>query len=497
MKYVFVYLLLIMAITCNPQKERGIYILNQDNLETYVKQNPILVVLFYNDNPYSQTALDELVNVVKLLDKTPGFPFVGKVKIDKREDLEKFQLARVPTMRFYADSEITDFASSSESELFYFFHKVFRLIVEVDKHDLLDLALKDKPEYTLLLMYTANEKDEIYDLFKSSIESVKDVLFIYCKTKECINKYGNKSLTLFKNFNPNKETKILLDKDMTIEQIKDWIMNNSLAYVMNFSSLFVEAGIMRNKLGFIIFRSDSSPKKKEYKSVLTKLAKKFPEINFYADDIKGSESAEKIAKYFRIVDSSKLPIAALYDFRSGDVHTYEYKNEKLIFKEIKEFIDKFYSGQIERKILSQNLKDAEKEQKKYANEIEIDSVVKTVVRDTFVDEVLNNTKDVMVNFYTDWCEPCHEFMPFFEKEAIYLNQNPDLVFAKIDMSKNTVDGTKVNDFPTFKFYPGLDKHNPVEYYGNAIYAEMSEFIKKYANSTIVVPQEVYDKKDDL
>lgn len=45
------------------------------------------------------------------------------------------------------------------------------------------------------------------------------------------------------------------------------------------------------------------------------------------------------------------------------------------------------------------------------------------------DEVVGGSEMVLVDFWADWCGPCHRFAPVFEGAS---ERHPDLVFAKVD-----------------------------------------------------------------
>ena len=71
---------------------------------------------------------------------------------------------------------------------------------------------------------------------------------------------------------------------------------------------------------------------------------------------------------------------------------------------------------------------------------------------------------------------------FFEEVANKLNvQNPDLIFAKIDMLENEVASFIIRDLPTIKFFPGNKKRNaPFEYRGGKKMDDIIKFIKKHS-----------------
>ena len=44
-------------------------------------------------------------------------------------------------------------------------------------------------------------------------------------------------------------------------------------------------------------------------------------------------------------------------------------------------------------------------------------------------EVIENNETVIIDFWAEWCGPCQQFAPIFEKVA---ENNPDIKFAKVN-----------------------------------------------------------------
>ena len=53
-----------------------------------------------------------------------------------------------------------------------------------------------------------------------------------------------------------------------------------------------------------------------------------------------------------------------------------------------------------------------------------------VNRENFEQEVLKSEKKVLIDFYADWCGPCHMMSPVVEKFA---QEHPEYKVAKVDV----------------------------------------------------------------
>lgn len=49
------------------------------------------------------------------------------------------------------------------------------------------------------------------------------------------------------------------------------------------------------------------------------------------------------------------------------------------------------------------------------------------------EKTLNDNELVFVDFWATWCGPCRAFGPIFEQAS---NENPDIVFGKVDIDEN-------------------------------------------------------------
>ncbi|HLT11706.1 MAG TPA: thioredoxin family protein [Micromonosporaceae bacterium] len=63
------------------------------------------------------------------------------------------------------------------------------------------------------------------------------------------------------------------------------------------------------------------------------------------------------------------------------------------------------------------------------------------------DELTNREGITLVDFWAEWCGPCHRFAPVFERAS---EENPDILFAKVDTDAemDLVTRFRISSIPT-------------------------------------------------
>ncbi|GAA0155065.1 chaperone [Lithospermum erythrorhizon] len=89
----------------------------------------------------------------------------------------------------------------------------------------------------------------------------------------------------------------------------------------------------------------------------------------------------------------------------------------------------------------------------------IPSSVVVLSSDNFDQIVLDETKDVLVEFYAPWCGHCKSLAPTYEKVASAFKNEEDVVIANLDADKHKDLAEKygVSGFPTLKYFPKGNK----------------------------------------
>jgi protein disulfide-isomerase A1 len=180
----------------------------------------------------------------------------------------------------------------------------------------------------------------------------------------------------------------------------------------------------------------------------------------------------KILDYFGIT-SAQLPTAVLADLgNEGGTKKYPFTGA-MDASTVTSFVQSFVDG---------TLKPTLKSEEVAADDATGDVVV---LRGTsFADLVLNNDKDVLVEFYAPWCGHCKKLAPVWDELGAKFKNNENIVIAKMDSTANEVDvpGLAVKGFPTLVFFKGNDKSNPVKYEEGRELEDIVAFLKKNAHN---------------
>ncbi|XP_018807246.1 probable protein disulfide-isomerase A6 [Juglans regia] len=109
----------------------------------------------------------------------------------------------------------------------------------------------------------------------------------------------------------------------------------------------------------------------------------------------------------------------------------------------------------------------------------VPSDVVVLTADNFGEVVLDETKDVLVEFYAPWCGHCKNLAPTYEMVATAFKFEDDVVIANLDADKykDLAEKYDVSGFPTLKFFPKSNKAGE-EYDGGRDLADFVTFINE-------------------
>ncbi|KAI5466614.1 thioredoxin-like domain-containing protein [Mariannaea sp. PMI_226] len=170
--------------------------------------------------------------------------------------------------------------------------------------------------------------------------------------------------------------------------------------------------------------------------------------------------------------TDKFPSFAIQEITKNQKFPFD-QDKEITYDSIAPFVDDFVAGKLEPSIKSEPIPETQ------------EGPVTVVVAKSYNDIVLDDTKDVLIEFYAPWCGHCKALAPKYEELATeYANSEfkDKVVIAKVDATLNDVPD-EIQGFPTIKLYPAGSKDAPVTYSGSRTVEDLAQFIKengKYA-----------------
>ena len=171
----------------------------------------------------------------------------------------------------------------------------------------------------------------------------------------------------------------------------------------------------------------------------------------------------------------KWPAFAIQDTVNNKKFPYDQDSE-ITAELVGKFVQNFVDGKVEPSIKSEPIPEKQ------------EGPVQIVVAKNYNDIVLDDAKDVLIEFYAPWCGHCKALAPKYDILAgLYTEQGhaDKVTIAKVDATANDVPD-EVEGFPTIKLYKAGDKSNPVTYSGSRSIEDLIKFVEENGKHAVSV-----------
>lgn len=466
-----------MAQALDIEEEEDVLVLTDDNFDEAIEAHDTLLVEFYAPwCGHCKHLAPEYAKAAKALKEHE--PEIRIAKVDATahtKAAERFGIQGFPTLKFFkgAVDVVKDYDGGRTSDEIqkWVIKKSGPAVQIVESAAELD-AIKEANDVVVFAVVDAVDGDARTTLEK--VADLEDIAVIVASTSTEVTADAAEvnKVVLYKKFD---EGKVIFDGEFEQEDIAEFVSANSKPLVMTFSqdkAPQIFGGDVKEHV--LVFADVSQDYLETLKEALTEPAKANKGKLLHVV-IPSTES--RIVDYFGLKEGDFPAIVVVNMGGSMKKFQFDYKSDDLVAKiasdlpkDLLAFEERYFAGE-----LKPTLKSAEPVD-------DSDEAVKILAGKEFNDRVINNEKDVLVEFYAPWCGHCKALAPKYEELAESFADVDSIVIAKMDATENEIDhpNVDVKGFPTLLFFPAKDKQNPVVYDGARDVEGMTEFLKKNA-----------------
>ncbi|KAJ9369986.1 hypothetical protein DTO282E5_5326 [Paecilomyces variotii] len=441
-----------------------VHSLNKDNFEDFVKEHDLVLAEFFAPWCGHCKALAPEYEIAATELKEKDIPLV-KVDCTEESDLCKdYGVEGYPTLKIFRGTDsIKPYqgARKSGAIVSYMIKQSLPAVSPVTEANLEEVKAMDK---IVIIGYIAPDDKASNETFTTLAESLRDVYVFAGSNDAALAKaegVKQPAIVLYKDFD---EKKAVFDGKFEKDDIISWAKTASTPLVGEVGP-DTYAGYMSAGIPLAYIFAETPEERKQFAEDFKPIAEKHRgAINIATIDAKAFGAHANNLN----LDPEKFPAFAIQDTVKGSKYPYD-QSKKIDAKEVGKFIQKVLDGKVEPSVKSEPIPEKQ------------EGPVTVVVAHTYQDLVIDNDKDVLVEFYAPWCGHCKALAPKYEELGQLYAGNPDLAdkvtIAKIDATANDIP-EPIQGFPTIKIFPAGAKDSPIEYAGDRTVEDLADFIKE-------------------
>jgi len=455
--------------------DKQVLVLDDSNFDEALANNNKLLIEFYAPwCGHCKSLAPEWSKAAVVLKDSP----VKLAKVDctvATATAKRFEIKGFPTIKYFANGNPSEYQGGrTEKDIVAWVNKKSGPATKVISTDDELLALHESHEVFVLGFF--DENDSSNDRAFSSFAADSDFDFPFVKTSSQALKskleLTKDSIIVFKSFD-EKRADHFISESFDQAAVMQFIVAESTPLIQEFtkeSSQQIFSSVITKHALF--FSQGSADEIKTLSNTFQEVAKTLKGRVLFVH-VPSNPDNKRVADFFGI---ASYPFFVLADMNpeAGGMKKYQYSGSFEVEPIISFFAD-YFDGKI-----APSLKSEEPSPEDTAGDVVV------LKGKSFAELVVNNDKDVFVEFYAPWCGHCKQLTPTWNSLGKKFKSVENVVIAKMDATANEIDikGFEAKGFPTLYFVKGNDKTNPIKYEGARELDDLVSFVQANAHNKL-------------
>eukprot|EP00906_Rhabdomonas_costata_P021362 RCo031020 len=483
MKGLLVFLVLLVAFLVDAAK-KDVVVLTTANFDSVIKSNELVLVEFYA--PWCGHCKKLAPEYDKAAKAMRGKKVV-LAKVDATEESElgtRFDIKGYPTVKLFRDGVPFDYPGERTAEgiATYLNRQLKPPVSQISSEKELEDFIPDEglAAGVAAVAYTT-ESSDLAELLRAVAKVQRDNFdFALVTDPELAQAHGEAMDTLVV-YKPFDELKAVYGGPLEVDDVTAFLNSHSLPMVGEITAnnyqkyrdrglpqawLFLGADDKVNQNAIAAFRGAGKGFREQLSMVYI-----------------SGETYKQMAKKMGL--SAEVFPALTIETTDGAHYVFD-ETKPLTEENILQYLTDYRDGKIVATVRSQPIPE---------EPFDADHV-RVVVGANFAEVVMDEAKDVLIEFYAPWCGHCKSLAPVYGKLATQLKDIPTLVIAKTDATENDYPAEfKIQGFPTIRLVQA-GTNQVIEFNGERTAEGIVKFLRENCAHPFEVPAALADDDDD-
>nr|WLF82757.1 putative disulfide isomerase [Tityus melici] len=405
-------------------------------------------------------------------------PSVPLAKVDctsdaGKESCSKYGVSGYPTLKIFRNGEFSsEYNGGRETDAIVKYMKSQVGPSSVEIKTLSDAKKLLSRIEVVIIGFFKNEKSQLKEEFLKVADKLRETTsFGHSSNQEVLDSYGYKDQIVL--FRPQHLQSKFEEKELKYEggadksKIEDFIRDNFHGLVGhrtndNFQDFknplivaYYDVDYVKNTKGTNYWRNRIMKVAQNYKD----------KLNFAISNV--NQFSAEVEEFGLSVKGDKPVIAARSEKQQKFRMTDEFSMDTF-----EKFLKDFLDGKLEAHIKSEPVPENN------------DGPVKVAVASNFDSLVMDNDKDILLEFYAPWCGHCKKLAPTYEELGTEM-KDEEVDIIKMDATANDVPPPyEVHGFPTLYWVPKNGKNSPKKYDGGRELDDFIKYVSKHATNEL-------------